>query len=247
MLEDRLKDDIISELNAFGGRVLLHTETADGAVIPVWEEVQPEDVAVLKDIMESRNDADSMTLQYHRIPITAEKPPDFTDLSEMIDVVLRTSMNTPIVVNCQLGGGRSTLASILLVLIRQWLESSLVSTPTAVNGRQLQRAYSTSYQDGIPIKMKQRLSYQVINSRFSYLNLPGSIAERIITRFPDLLRVVRKGPAVKNAVDDAIDQCSAVYNLRDSIDVLRVRSEEATDEAQKKMYAQKGMCPLCFR
>lgn len=165
MLEERLKDDIISELNAFGGRVLLHTETADGAVIPVWEEVQPEDVAVLKDIMESRKDADSMVLQYHRIPITAEKPPDFTDLSELIDVVLRTSMNTPIVVNCQLGGGRSTLASILLVLIRQWLESGLASTPTAVNGTQLQRTYSSSHQDGIA-KMKQRMSYQVINSRF---------------------------------------------------------------------------------
>jgi hypothetical protein len=41
-------------------------------------------------------------------------------------------------------------------------------------------------------------------------------------------------------VDDAIDQCSAVYNLRESIDLLRVKSEEATDEGQKKLYAQKG-------
>lgn len=59
----------------------------------------------------------------------------------------------------------------------------------------------------------------------------------------DLLRVIRKGPAVKNIVDDAIDQCSAVYNLRDSIDILRVKSEEATEEGQRKMYAQKGTLP----
>lgn len=45
---------------------------------------------------------------------------------------------------------------------------------------------------------------------------------------------------MKSTVDDAIDQCSAIYNLRDSIDILRMRGEEATDEAQKKMYAQKG-------
>lgn len=54
------------------------------------------------------------------------------------------------------------------------------------------------------------------------------------------MRVIRKGPAVKSTVDDAIDQCSAVYNLRESIDLLRVKSEEATDEGQKKLYAQKG-------
>lgn len=56
----------------------------------------------------------------------------------------------------------------------------------------------------------------------------------------DLLRVIRKGPAVKSTVDDAIDQCSAFYNLRESIDILRVKSEEATDEGQRKEFAQKG-------
>ncbi|KAJ3567855.1 hypothetical protein NP233_g6086 [Leucocoprinus birnbaumii] len=221
ILEERLKDDVIAELNTFGGRVLLHTETADGTVVPVWEEVQPENVAVLKDIMASRNNTDSMILQYNRIPITAEKPPDFTDLSELIEVVMRTSMNTPIVVNCQLGGGRSTLASILLVLIRQWLETQnqVVATPIVTS---MSRSMSMSFADIMALNKQQkpRKSYQVINN---------------------LLRVFRKGPAVKNTVDDAIDQCSAVYNLRETIDVLRVKSEEATESAQKKLYAQKGL------
>ncbi|KXN91655.1 Paladin [Leucoagaricus sp. SymC.cos] len=218
ILEERLKDDVIAESNTFGGRVLLHTETADGAVVPVWEEIQPENVAVLKDIMESRNNVDSTVLQYNRIPVTAEKPPDFTDLSEMIEVVMRASSNTPIVVNCQLGGGRSTLASILLVLIRQWFEVQVSATPT------IQRSMSMSFHENIAmaggVKQKPRKSYQVINN---------------------LLRVIRKGPAVKNTVDDAIDQCSTVYNLRESIDLLRVKSEEATDDGQKKLYAQKGL------
>lgn len=211
LLEERLKNDVIAELNAFGGRILLHTETADGTVVPVWEEVQPEDVAVLKDIMISRNDVNTI-LQYNRIPITAENPPDFTDLSEMMEVVMRTSTNTPIVVNCQLGGGRSTLASILLVLIRQWLESQAValSAPGPFSGGEI----------APPMKRRPRTSYQVINN---------------------LLRVFRKGSAVKNSVDDAIDQCSAVYNLRETIDILRVKSEEATDDTQKKTYAQKGL------
>jgi protein-tyrosine phosphatase len=50
--------------------------------------------------------------------MTAEKPPDFSDLQDLIDVVLASSNNTPIVVNCQLGRGRSTLASVRAAQIR---------------------------------------------------------------------------------------------------------------------------------
>jgi protein-tyrosine phosphatase len=93
-------------MNPFSS-LLLHTETSDGTVVPIWEEVKNEDVVVLKDVMANRQG-----LQYSRIPITAEKPPDYSDLKELIEVVLRNSSNTPIVVNCQLGRGRSTLASV---------------------------------------------------------------------------------------------------------------------------------------
>jgi len=138
-------------------RVLLHTETADGAVVPVWEEVQSENVAVLKDIMMSRTSSNTI-LQYNRIPITAENPPDFTDLSDMIGVVMQTPANTPIVVNCQLGSGRSTMASILLVLIRQWLKSHTVATSTSrpIPGGEI----------APPMRQRPRKSYQVIDSGF---------------------------------------------------------------------------------
>ena len=45
---------------------------------------------------------------------------------------------------------------------------------------------------------------------------------------------------MKSAVDDAIDQCSTVYNLRNSIEEARLKAEEATDEKQKKIYTSKG-------
>ena len=130
MLEERLKDDVIAELKAFSGRsvypflylftilsddrVLLHTETPDGSVVPIWEDARPETISVMKETMASRKHlADGVELVYARIPITAEKVPDFSDLSELIDVVIRThASDTPIVLNCQLGRGRSTLTSV---------------------------------------------------------------------------------------------------------------------------------------
>ena len=83
-------------------------------MVPIWEEVQSEDVEVLKEIMTNLNVSDDgFELCYFRVPITAERPPDFSDLSELMDIVVRfDSTNTPMVVNCQLGRGRSTLTSV---------------------------------------------------------------------------------------------------------------------------------------
>lgn len=42
-------------------------------------------------------------------------------------------------------------------------------------------------------------------------------------------------------MDDAVDQCSGYFNLRESIDNWRIKSEEVTDVTQKKIYVQKGV------
>jgi hypothetical protein len=57
---------------------------------------------------------------------------------------------------------------------------------------------------------------------------------------PDVLRVVRKGPAIKQEVDDAIDLCAEAVNLRDAIEESRAQCEQATDERQKKIFATRG-------
>ena len=46
---------------------------------------------------------------------------------------------------------------------------------------------------------------------------------------------------MKNTVDDAIDLCSEVLNLRDAIENARARAEQATDDRQKRLHAQKGI------
>jgi hypothetical protein len=46
---------------------------------------------------------------------------------------------------------------------------------------------------------------------------------------------------VKAAVDDAIDQCAEVFNLRDSIEEARMRAEQVTDERERRSFAQKGL------
>lgn len=104
----------MEDLTELFTRLLLHTEVADGPVVPVWEDVRPDAIEVMKDVMARRDSTNNgIRLVYKRIPITAEKPPDFSDLSELMDVVIRShSSNTPIILNCQLGRGRSTMTSV---------------------------------------------------------------------------------------------------------------------------------------
>ncbi|KAJ4477327.1 inositol hexakisphosphate-domain-containing protein [Lentinula aciculospora] len=223
ILEERLRDDVISELNTFGRKLLLHSETQDGTLVPVWEDVDSVNVVVLRDIMESRRDTFGVELVYDRIPITAERPPDFSDLNELIDVVLRCSNDTPIVVNCQLGRGRSTLASIILTLIRQWLDSNRPNTPTTPRINAMFTLSMTSTVTGPATEkqpLKLRTSYQIINN---------------------LLRVFRGGITIKETVDNAIDQCDIVYNLRNSIEESRMQAEQAADDKQKRAHAQKAL------
>ncbi|KZT53703.1 hypothetical protein CALCODRAFT_439779 [Calocera cornea HHB12733] len=211
-LEDRLKNDVLAEISAFGGRVLLHTETEDGTVIPVWEEAEPSDVAVLRDIFDSRQQSDNGILRFYRVPITAEHVPDVTDIEEILEIVVRSDYDrTPIVLNCQLGRGRSTISSIFVLLIQRWLHSNYLKTP------QPDKSFSVSPNG---TRNQGHHSYQVINN---------------------LLRVIRHGVFVKEAVDDAVNTCGQIFNLIDSIEDERIAAEQSTNAHEKSVHVAKGL------
>lgn len=77
MLEQRLKSDVITEIEQFQGRILLHTETVDGQVMPVWESADKQDVASLREVMNGAAAASKdVYLNFVRIPVTSESSPD---------------------------------------------------------------------------------------------------------------------------------------------------------------------------
>ena len=77
ILEERRKSDVITELADFQGRVLLHNETPDGQVVPVWESVDKQDVTSIREIMDDvRFASKEVRLTFVRIPVTSESSPD---------------------------------------------------------------------------------------------------------------------------------------------------------------------------
>lgn len=225
LLEDRLKSDVINELEQNDGRLLLHSEDAHGDIFPQWQEVQADDIATLRDVMakvaqevkegsltvstESTPPFQESTLDvgefdFRRIPFTAEKPPDYEDMTVLFQAVLR-AQSSAIINNCQLGRGRSTLASVIVLLVARWLHKHKIASGTPATT-------SLLIDEDDNTKSKHRncpaLSYHLINS---------------------LLRVIPHGLEVKDTIDEAIDRAGAVTNLRDSIEEFRLAAEDIDD------------------
>ncbi|CAO1617411.1 unnamed protein product [Parajaminaea phylloscopi] len=227
LLEDRLKADVINELEQNDGRLLLHSENAHGDIYPQWQEVQADDIETLQDVMskvsrEIKTSGSNMSvevvsasadglqgvreLDFRRIPFTAEKPPNYEDMTVLLQAVLR-AQRSAIINNCQLGRGRSTLASVIVLLIARWLHKHKSDNTAAMEASLLfheDEEYTANRKGGKAIS----LTYHLINS---------------------LLRVIPHGLEVKKTVDEAIDRAGAVTNLRDSIEEFRLAAEEIDD------------------
>ncbi|WFD25147.1 hypothetical protein MNAN1_000111 [Malassezia nana] len=193
-LEERLRQDVVHELEGSDGKLLLHTETEDGTIVPLWEDAKPEDISTMQGVMDQIADSlpPSITLQFRRVPITAEKSVEFSDVTYLLHAVLDSyNASTPIVVNCQLGRGRTTLVSVLILLMERWIQREEPPAPST----------------------EPAPSYHVINS---------------------LLRVVPQGQEIKRMVDDAVDTCGAVVNIRDAIERAYVAATEAPEAEQQR-------------
>ncbi|RXK36343.1 hypothetical protein M231_06380 [Tremella mesenterica] len=217
VLEERLKSDVVNELAEFQGRVLLHSESSDGQVIPVWESVDKGDVASIREVMDQvAVNAKHVGVEFVRIPITSESSPDFHDITDILNLCLRTDLEkSAFILNDQLGRGRSSNTAVIVLLIQRWLKrdrSQATTRPTTPMKKRPDLQRMTTH---VP-----KTSWQIINS---------------------CLRVIRNGLEVKKIVDEAIDRTAAHYNLRDAIEDVHGQAESAPEGPERNRYVEKGV------
>ncbi|KAI8638964.1 inositol hexakisphosphate-domain-containing protein [Parasitella parasitica] len=168
-LEERLKQDVIREALNYDGRILLHGEDKDGNVLAAWEEVDSNDIMTVREVMTSvameiADELDSDTsgsdssvnkatpdhadvLDYYRVPFTAEKAPEWRDFDDIRNLITSTDLSkTALIMNCQVGLGRSTLGTVIATLITRWIKPSHIR------------------EGSDPRHNCQYLNYQIINS-----------------------------------------------------------------------------------
>lgn len=120
--------------------------------------------------------------------------------------------NTAIILNDQLGRGRSSNTAVIVWLIQRWLKQNRQNSHVTTTPRRA--ASRKRLADGA-----SRTSWQIINS---------------------CLRVIRNGLEVKRTVDEAIDRSSSAFNLRDAIENFRDQAQEAKTPEAKQSAIEKG-------
>ena len=198
-IESKLKKDVLDELKVYGEKILLHSETEGGKVTPVWQECCPSAVLSLNDAMklikmemevnETHMSMPSLyenvvELTYHRVPLTAEAAPDAEDFDHMIEILKTIRLeNFAVVLNCQIGHGRSTTGTVMTILILRWLGMKLDVVPMLAKKNLTDRATNNfNYQathsllrvirNGIECK---HIVDQVIDCAATIINIRDSI------------------------------------------------------------------------
>ena len=182
LIEDRLKRDVLAEIKAGDGQILLHSERADGAVVAVWESVDANNVATLREVMESLIAKEHFS--FRRIPITAEgsvqilppqplltqynsyRPPNFADVAELVEIFSLSPLGHSVIVNCQLGNSDISCRSndTELGLLPGRGRSTLVSIMLALFRHWLERGGKMNTFSETPQTPPKVLAYAVINN-----------------------------------------------------------------------------------
>ncbi|OBZ84318.1 Paladin [Choanephora cucurbitarum] len=114
-------------------------------------------------------------LDYYRLPITSENTPEWCDFDEMRHLISSVDLSkTAIILNCQVGLGRSTLGTIIATLITNWIKPAEKSEHEDSNNRckylnyQIVNSLLRVIKNGLEVK---RNVDEVIDKCGAFLNL----------------------------------------------------------------------------
>lgn len=215
-MEKRLKVDIISESGLYNHRLLVHYESAPGAIYPSWISLasdEGQEVMTMSEIFSALMQA-FPSLEYFRLPVTAEEAlePGHCDLIANL-VLEQAPHNGYVMFNCQMGAGRSTACAVVACLVLKWRKQ----LGEEKLGRQTPPSRSiTPYSS-----LDRELHYRIIHS---------------------ILRVV--GTESKVVVDEAIDAASDVVNLREAIETCHRSAQSSSDPNTQRKAIRKGIVAL---
>jgi hypothetical protein len=236
-MEERLREDILSELYRWNGLVLVHEERSDSTIVPVW--VNADDVQTPRQVYESLK-LQGFLVEYERIPISPEQPPLDKRTEQYVNVVKRASTTAPLIFNCGMGLGRTTCAMTIAMLIRR---SEMIlkeeGDPFPVHSEKKPQDQGTQ-------KVVELM--HLLNDAFSSSRQGNSAIEWAMARSPlmadlidgmkgnyrsvnQLMTMLNLGNDAKWILDTAIDRCAILLNLRKVILKQRIRYSLSGDSS----------------
>ncbi|KAH6768947.1 metal ion-binding protein [Perilla frutescens var. frutescens] len=229
-MEDRLKEDILTEAARYGNKILVTDELPDGQMVDQWEPVSHDSVKTPLEVYEELTN--QFLVDYERVPVTDEKSPKEQDFDILVQKISQANVRTEIVFNCQMGRGRTTTGMVIatLIYINRIGASGIPRTNSM--GRVSDLSSSISIELPNSEESIRRGEYAVIRS---------------------LIRVLEGGVEGKRQVDKVIDKCASMQNLREAISSYRSSILCQADEMKKEAslsffveYLERYYFLICF-
>ena len=141
MMEQRLKEDTLSESTMYNNRLLIHCEVSSKVICPTWVSIEKDsDILTLNEIFTDLKTT-FPSLVYRRLPITAEEAFEPEHIDEIMNLIMmNASKKSHIIINCQMGASRSTFGAVVANLISIWRHSvraKLLSQPVCRPGERM--------------------------------------------------------------------------------------------------------------
>ena len=213
-IEKRLKADILKEASENNNNILVHDEE-DGGIVPYFCSCSKYTVQTPSEVVHMLQN-EGYSLNIIRVPVTAESYFDYNDVDTIMQLYIQSYLSkgkNNIIFNCQMGGGRSTVAMVLVSLIQAALQSQKEII-------KLTRTHSN------PILFQAKSKQQ---EQQTGLSLMKKGAFPLITK---LLRLLREGKKSKDIVDEIIDRCGRVHHLREAIIEKFLKTSKSTDSEE---------------
>ncbi|XP_038874639.1 paladin isoform X1 [Benincasa hispida] len=230
-MEARLKEDILIEASRYGNKILVTDEMPDGQMVDQWELVSHDSIKSPLEVYEELQ-VDGVHVDYERVPVTDEKSPKESDFDILVRKISQVDVNTEIIFNCQMGRGRTTTGMVIATLV--YLNRVGASGITRTNSIGKVSDCSANVDDNLPNSDEaiRRGEYAVIRS---------------------LTRVLEGGAEGKRQVDEVIDKCSSMQNLREAIATYRNSILRQADEMKREAalsffveYLERYYFLICF-
>ncbi|KAI7904707.1 inositol hexakisphosphate-domain-containing protein [Cokeromyces recurvatus] len=229
-MEDRMKLDIIQELNEYKGRILLHDEDNEFNLLPMWETVPEHLVETPSQVFESIR-SEGYQVNYMRIPITDEQAPIPDVFDQLIHRMAEVNQGADVIFNCQMGRGRTTTGMVVASLVSMILSNDAIVNMTDSFIVDNSIALGTTNTNIIhPFNNNNCNDDESHEERERYEN--GEY--RVILQ---LVSVLTYGKLAKRLTDQAINMFDHMQNLRKAIYDYKLRIEAMTDQGSKKWRA----------
>eukprot|EP00884_Botryococcus_braunii_P001844 jgi/Botrbrau1/11660/Bobra.168_2s0015.2 len=258
-METRLKDDVLREAACSpNGVVLVSREVladdrsvgmppSTSNIVDTYISISgPADVQTPREVYENLK-REGYSVKYHRLPLTDGKAPQPSAFDAIYDGVTQADRRDPVIINCQMGGGRTTTAMVVACLVRNLLfgNEKLMDVPAEhdlLAGSSPRSIASDDHADEnteIDEADISRYPSEDFAGRINSFQIPKTPtradsgildpeeAEQTamqngeyvgVRRF---VRILEYGNDAKNIVDAVVDRCAAVMNLRQQIMLYR--------------------------